>query len=73
MFAVYFYLSLENNDAKSCLRKVALSRSKFFFNFCNFCSKRDGNWAGLRFVTLDTDNSNWYQPRHIFVHILATL
>jgi hypothetical protein len=41
-----------------------------------FASKRGGNWVRLLFFikqSLDTDNSNWYQPRHIFVRILATL
>jgi hypothetical protein len=57
----------------NCLRKVALSRSKKFLIFAIFVQKETAIGLDYCFVTLDTDNSNWYQPRHIFVHISATL
>jgi hypothetical protein len=52
MFAVYFYLSRENNDAKNCLRKVALSRSKKYLIFVIFVQKETAIGLDYCFVLI---------------------
>jgi hypothetical protein len=60
------------------MQKIVLEKQRYrgvkkFLIFAIFVQKETAIGLDQCFVTLDTDNSNWYQPRHIFEHILATL
>jgi hypothetical protein len=58
---------------KIVLEKLRYLGIKKYLIFAIFVQKETAIGLDYCFVILDTDNSNWYQPRHIFVHILALI